>query len=197
MSVISRLLNREPHQRGLSIEPMRRRDLTAIQVIERQVYPQPWSVNVFTNEIEMARQGQRCYLVAMRDGHLVGYGGMMIIGDEAHITNIATDPAHQRQGIGRRLLAELAWEARRRNCVGLTLEVRLSNVGAQALYQQFGFEPAGIRRQYYENVEDAIVMWCNGIETAEYEVRLRQLSPHAGHPVADGDGRRTRRGRSE
>ena len=177
MSVLSRFLNRTPAPRGVVIEPMRRRDLTAIQVIERQVYPQPWSVNVFANEIEMTKQGQRYYICAHRAGHLVGYGGMMIVADEAHITNIATDPSRQREGIGRRLLAELAWEARRRRCVALTLEVRISNVAAQGLYRQFGFEPAGIRQRYYENVEDAIVMWCRGVDGDEYATRLRQLSP--------------------
>ena len=184
MSVLSRFLNREPPARGLVIEPMRRRDLTAIQVIERQVYPQPWSVNVFANEIEMARQGHRYYVSAHRAGLLVGYAGMMIVVDEAHITNIATDPNRQREGIGRRILADLAWEARRRNCVALTLEVRLSNVAAQGLYHQFGFEPAGIRQKYYENTEDAIVMWCRNIDTPEYAARLAQLSPDSTPPGA-------------
>ena len=179
MSVLSRLLNREPPARGLVIEPMRRRDLTAIQVIERQVYPQPWSVNVFVNEIEMARQGHRYYVCAHRSGLLVGYAGMMVVLDEAHITNIAADPARHREGIGRRLLAELAWEARRRGCTGLTLEVRLSNVAAQGLYHRFGFEPAGIRQRYYENTEDAIVMWCHDIDSAEYAELLTRLCPES------------------
>lgn len=179
MSVISRFLNRVPPARGLVIEPMRRRDLTAIQVIERQVYPQPWSVNVFANEIEMARQGQRYYVSAYRAGQLVGYAGMMIVVDEAHITNIASDPNRHREGIGRRLLADLAWEARRRHLTGMTLEVRISNVAAQGLYHQFGFEPAGVRQRYYENVEDAIVMWCHDIGSAEFAARLIQLSPES------------------
>ena len=175
MSVLSRFLNRPPSARGLVIEPMRRRDLPMIQVIERQVYPQPWSVNVFTNEIEMARQGQRYYICGHRAGELVGYAGMMIVTDEAHITNIAAAPSRQREGIGRRLLAELAWEARRRGCVALTLEVRMSNVAAQGLYRQFGFEPAGIRQKYYENVEDAIIMWAHDIDSPQYRARLRSL----------------------
>ncbi len=178
MSILTRLLNRiPPPPRDIAIEPMRRRDLTAIQVIERQVYPQPWSVNVFVNEIEMARQGHRYYVCAHREGQLVGYAGMMIVVDEAHVTNIAADPNRHHQGIGRRLLAELAWEARRRGCTGLTLEVRLSNVAAQGLYHLFGFQPAGIRQKYYENVEDAVVMWCHGIGSAEYAARLAELSP--------------------
>ncbi|MEO7397769.1 MAG: ribosomal protein S18-alanine N-acetyltransferase [Ilumatobacteraceae bacterium] len=179
MSVISRFLSRVPPARGVVIEPMRRRDLTAIQVIERQVYPQPWSVNVFANEIEMARQGHRYYICAHRAGQLVGYAGMMVVVDEGHVTNIATDPNRHREGIGRRLLADIAWEARRRQCSGLTLEVRLSNVAAQALYHQFGFEPAGVRQRYYENVEDAVVMWCHDIRSAEYAARLFRLSPES------------------
>jgi ribosomal-protein-alanine N-acetyltransferase len=179
VSVLSRLLNRDTPARGLVIGPLRRRDLTAIQVIERQVYPQPWSINVFLNEIEMARQGQRYYVVGYRGGQLVGYAGMMLVMDEAHITNIATDPNRWRAGVGRRLLADLAWEARRRGCTGLTLEVRMSNEAAQGLYHQFGFEPAGVRQKYYENTEDAIVMWCHNIDTPEYAARLRQICPEA------------------
>ncbi|CAB4865698.1 unannotated protein [freshwater metagenome] len=184
MSVLSRLLNREPAGSGLVIAPMRRRDLTAIQVIERQVYPQPWSANVFVNEIDMAREGQRYYIVAYRNGQLVGYAGMMIVLEEAHITNIASDPDRRREGIGRQLLADLAWEALRRGCTGLTLEVRLSNAAAQGLYQQFGFEPAGIRKKYYENTEDAMVMWCHNIDTADYVDRLRQVCPETAQRVA-------------
>ncbi|HEY4333589.1 MAG TPA: ribosomal protein S18-alanine N-acetyltransferase [Ilumatobacteraceae bacterium] len=179
MSVLSRFLNRMPPARGLVIEPMRRKDVAAIQVIERQVYPLPWSPTVFNNEIEMARQDQRYYICAFRAGQLLGYAGMMLVADEGHITNVAVDPNRQREGVGRRMLADLAWEARRRRCEGLTLEVRISNSAAQALYHQFGFEPAGIRQRYYENVEDAIVMWCHGIGTAAYAARLQQLSPES------------------
>jgi ribosomal-protein-alanine N-acetyltransferase len=185
MSVLTRFLNRTPPARGLVITPMRRRDLTAIQVIERQVYPQPWSINVFASEIELARQGQRYYVSAYRGGELVGYAGMMIVGDEAHVTNIAAEPRRQREGIGRRLLADLAWEARQRRCTAMTLEVRISNEAAQALYRLFGFEPAGIRQRYYENVEDAIVMWCHDIDTVDYANRLMQISPESSMRAVD------------
>ncbi len=177
MSVLSRLLHRDVPARGLEILPMRRRDFTAIQVIEHQVYPQPWSINVFLNEIELAKQGQRYYTVGYRGGELMGYAGMMLVLEEAHITNIATDPKRRRSGIARHLLADLAWEARRKGCTGLTLEVRISNVAAQGLYHLFGFEPAGVRPRYYENSEDAIVMWCHNIDSPEYAARLRLLCP--------------------
>jgi ribosomal-protein-alanine N-acetyltransferase len=77
------------------------------------------------------------------------------------------------------LLAELAWAAIRRGSTGLTLEVRVSNTAAQALYERFGFQAAGVRKRYYENVEDAIVMWCHGIVEAPYRERLRALCPEA------------------
>jgi ribosomal-protein-alanine N-acetyltransferase len=77
------------------------------------------------------------------------------------------------------LLAALAWEARRRGCEALTLEVRVSNTGAQALYRSFGFVPAGVRQRYYENTEDAIVMWCHDICEPEFAQRLTALCPEA------------------
>jgi [ribosomal protein S18]-alanine N-acetyltransferase len=182
MSVLSRLLSRSSPDDGLVISDMRRRDLTAIQVIERQVYPKPWSSAVFTSELDLAKEGQRKYITAYRHGDLVGYAGMMFAIDEAHVSNIAVDPTRQREGIGRRLLAELAWNARGRACTGMTLEVRISNVAAQELYRSFGFEAEGVRRNYYEAVEDAIVMWCHDIDSLEYGERLRELVPEVGLP---------------
>ncbi len=182
MNVISRLL-RSTRDDGtaqpLTIAAMRRRDLAAIQAIERQVYPKPWSMSVFTAELELVRPRKRYYITALDGTDLVGYAGLMLALDDAHVTNIAVDPSHQRGQIGSRLLAELAWEARRRTCAAMTLEVRVSNAAAQGLYRRFGFEAAGVRKNYYENVEDAIVMWCRGINTADYAARLRELSPEA------------------
>ena len=83
-----------------SIEPMRRRDVAAIQPIEQVSYPRPWSPAVFQSEIELTRRGERHYIVARRGGELVGYAGMMFVVDDAHVTNIATSPAHRQQGIG-------------------------------------------------------------------------------------------------
>ena len=100
----------------------------------------------------------------------------MILGvDEAHVTNIAVEPSRHRQGIGRQLLIHLIRAARSRGYKAMTLEVRVSNVGAQALYRRFGFAPAGIRTKYYEQTEDAIVMWAHDIDTPDYAVRLAEL----------------------
>jgi ribosomal-protein-alanine N-acetyltransferase len=181
MSMLSRLLRRDGDgaEGALVVEPMRRRDLGAIMPIERVSYPKPWSEQVFVNEIELSRRGERHYLVARRDGRLVGYAGSMFVVDDAHVTNICASPDARRGGIATRLLAELAWEAIDRGCAALTLEVRASNTGAQALYRRFGFVPVGVRQKYYENTDDAIVMWCHDIAEPPYRERLGELCPEA------------------
>ena len=179
MSVLSRLLRRPDEESEIVIEPMRRRDLTAIMAIENVSYPKPWTAGVFQSEIELSRRGERHYVVARRDQRLVGYAGAMFVVGDAHVTNIAASPEQRRRGVATRLLAELAWEAIRRDCQALTLEVRSSNTGAQALYRAFGFAPVGVRQKYYENVEDAIVMWCHDIAEAPYRDRLAELCPEA------------------
>lgn len=179
MSVLSRLLRRADGDAQLIVEPMRRRDLSSILAIENVSYPKPWTSGVFESEIEMARRGERYYVVARRDGQLVGYAGLMFVVGDAHVTNIACAPRHHRTGVATRLLAELAWEAVARQCQALTLEVRSTNTGAQALYRNFGFTPVGVRQKYYENVEDAIVMWCHDIAEDPYRQRLAELCSEA------------------
>lgn len=178
MSVLARLLGR-PDEHDLVLEPMRRRDIGAILRIERASYPRPWTENIFRNELEMASRGERTYLVARRDGAVVGYAGMMFVVDEAHVSNIAVAAGERRRGTGSTLLASLLHEARRRSCTGVTLEVRASNNGAQALYARAGFTEAGIRRNYYENTEDAIVMWLHDLQSDEVGARIAALAPEA------------------
>jgi ribosomal-protein-alanine N-acetyltransferase len=178
MSVLQRLLGK-PGDGDVVIEPLRRKHLAGIMPIEQAAYPKPWTLNVFHSEIEMMRRGERTYLVARQGATVLGYAGMLYAGDDAHITNIAVASQHQRRGLATRLLAELAWAAIRRGSTGLTLEVRVSNTGAQALYRRFGFESAGVRKNYYENVEDAIVMWRHGLLDTPCRELLRELCPEA------------------
>lgn len=178
MSMLARLLGRTESS-ALVVEPMRRRDLGAVMAIEQVSYPRPWTIGVFQGELDIARRGDRHYVVARAGGELVGYAGSMFVVDDAHVTNIAVAGSHRRDGVGTRLLAELAWTAITRDCQGLTLEVRASNEAAQALYRQFGFVPAGVRKRYYENTEDAIVMWCTDLSEPAYRERLAELCPEA------------------
>ena len=182
MSVLSRLLWRDADDH-LVIEPLRRRHLADVMEIEQVSYPKPWSRNVFQSELELARSGERYYVVARASGVVIGYAGLMFVVGDAHVTNIAVAADRQRSGVATRLLATLAWEAIDRGCEALTLEVRVGNTGAQALYRSFGFVPAGVRQRYYENTEDAIVMWCHDIAEADFRIRLSSLSPES---VPDG-----------
>jgi len=183
VSVIERLLRREtptPERtaRGvdLTIATLRRRDLrNGIMNIEAASYPRPWSRGVFETEIEQMKVGTRHYVVGRRGRTIVGYAGLWFGADEAHVTNVAVDPQQHRTGIASQLLLVQAAEAIRRECPAWTLEVRVSSVGAQELYRQFGFSPAGIRKKYYENTEDAIVMWCTDIQGADYAARLDEI----------------------
>ena len=186
MSVIERLLRRDAASGadviGANVlEPMQRRDLRrGVMAIESVSYPRPWSQGVFESELAQVRSGARRYLVARHAdgrgrGPIVGYAGLWFSGDEAHVTNVAVDPAQQRSGVATALLLGLADAAIERGCVAWTLEVRVSSTGAQELYRTFGFNPAGVRARYYENTEDAIVMWCNDIQGDDYRGLLDSL----------------------
>jgi ribosomal-protein-alanine N-acetyltransferase len=153
---------------------MRRRHLRGIMAIERQVYPRPWSPNLFLSEMSESRN--RCYLVARMDREVVGYGGVICYGEEAHITNVAVDPECHRRGIASRLLRELILSAVDLGAEAVSLEVRVTNWGAQRLYGRFGFRPVGVRKNYYQEInEDALIMWLDGIRTPDYARRLRAL----------------------
>jgi ribosomal-protein-alanine N-acetyltransferase len=125
---------------------------------------------------ELNLRAGRHYVAARLDGIVVGYGGIMLAVDEAHVTNIAVDPAWHRHQIGTRLLLNLCRAAAWKGMRHLTLEVRVSNEAAQAMYRRFGFETAGVRKNYYaETNEDALIMWAHDIHTPAYLQRLAQI----------------------
>jgi ribosomal-protein-alanine N-acetyltransferase len=99
----------------------------------------------------------------------------MFSGDDAHVTNVAVDPDWQGRGVATEIMLDLVILARDRGCLAMTLEVRHTNTAAQELYRRFGFVPAGIRKKYYENKDDAIIMWSHGIDTPEFLERVRLI----------------------
>jgi [ribosomal protein S18]-alanine N-acetyltransferase len=164
----------EPGPAELEILRMRRRHLKGIMAIERRVYPRPWSPSLFV--AEMSDPENRHYLVAKAGRDVVGYAGMISYGDEAHVTTIAVHPEHQRQHIGTRLLYELVEAAVDMGARAVSLEVRVSNWGAQRLYGRFGFRPVGVRKNYYQETnEDALIMWVDDIHGAEYQDLLERI----------------------
>ncbi len=133
-------------------------DIPLVQLVERKCFTTPWSRNIFVSEV--AQNDNAIYFVAVVGERIVGFAGIWIILDEGHITNIGVDPAFQRQGIGQGLMDNLTQAAVARGVVALTLEVRVSNTKAQALYNKLGFVPSGIRKEYYQDdKEDALIMW--------------------------------------
>jgi [ribosomal protein S18]-alanine N-acetyltransferase len=141
----------------LEIRPLALKDLSAIEEIERRSYPTPWSRSMFAGELTKASS---ISLGAFEVGRLVGYVVVSRYVDAWHVMNIAVHPAQRTRGVASALLERLfettADDARR----GYTLEVRVSNATAIALYERLGFEARGIRRGYYtDNREDALIMW--------------------------------------
>lgn len=164
------------------LTPMRRRHLRSVLRIESHTQPRGWSLGLFLGEL--ARPEGRSYLVAKVGSQVVGFAGMLFIGTDGHVTTISVDPAWRRQGIATRLLAELCREAIAAGATALTLEVRATNLGAQALYRGFGFAPAGVRRNYYKEIgEDALVMWAHDIDTDTYAARVERLEAALGEPT--------------
>jgi len=164
----------DPESVEVVVTPMRRRHLRGVLRIENQVYPRPWTLGLFMSELGF--RNSRVYVVAKVGNAVAGYGGLMLVEPDAHVTTIAVDPAWHRRTIGSRLLLVLARQAVDLGAHNLTLEVRMSNTGAQALYQRFGFAPAGVRKGYYaETNEDALVMWANDVHLPGYAARLAEI----------------------
>ena len=132
-------------------------DIPAVVELDRIAFSLPWPERSFRFEVA-DNPVARCW-VAEVEGRVVGMVVGWLLVDEIHIATIATHPDFRRQGIGRRLLSHTLRRALEDGAQSSFLEVRASNVGAQELYRQFGYEPTGRRKRYYkDNDEDAILM---------------------------------------
>lgn len=142
----------------IDIKAMELADLEEILTIENVSFPTPWSRSAFI--AELFDNARACYLTARVGHRIAGYVGAWLVVDEGHITNIAVHPDFRRRGIGEKLLRAIIDCCKSRGAKRMTLEVRVSNVNAQKLYEKVGFAGAGLRRRYYrDNNEDALIMW--------------------------------------
>jgi ribosomal-protein-alanine N-acetyltransferase len=138
-------------------------DLPAVLAIERRAFQTPWSLAMFV--LELSKPSGIC-LAAVRDQRLIGYLVCSRYADVWHLMNVAVTPGVRRRGIASRLMDHLFEEAGAD--ARYTLEVRTSNHGAIAMYERFGFQPAGFRRRYYhDNGEDALIMWLEARAAVE------------------------------
>lgn len=154
-----------------TICPLAPEDLDAVVELERATYSTPWSRAVF--EDELAQPG-RIYLVARDERGVAGYAGLLVVGEEAHVTTVAVAADRRGRLIGTRLMVELVSQVIDAGARHLTLEVRPSNTGAQALYRRFGMAPVGVRKNYYPD-EDALIMWVHDIDTPDYAALLADI----------------------
>lgn len=181
------------------LQPMHVRDIPEVLEIERICFSMPWSAHAYRYEIEentlswyvVARPApprqERGILGKVRAlcppslsrTPIIGYGGFWMMVDEAHISTLAVAPAYRRRGVGELLLLAMIEEADRRGAATVTLEVRVSNLAAQRLYEKYGFTVQGRRVRYYsDNGEDAYIMTTPPLRLASYREQLETLKAH-------------------
>lgn len=128
------------------IRKMEERDLDRIMEIEKDAFTIPWPKNSFL--LELTKNQLARYIVAEIDNVVVGYGGIWLIIDEGHITNIAVESKYRNMGVGKSIVEGLIYLCMKHNIIAMTLEVRASNIVAQKLYKKYGFVESGIRPNY-------------------------------------------------
>ena len=149
-------------------------DIPAVHRIERASFAVPWPDGAYRNELVTNRLAS--YVVARAGDEVVGFAGLWVMVDEAHITTFAVDPRWRRRGVGQWLLVRLFELADARRAREATLEVRLSNMPARRLYEKYGFRPVGIRPRYYsDNGEDALIMTTESLVAPAMRDRLGRL----------------------
>ena len=188
------------------IEPMRIQDLSQVRRIERESFPTPWPRNSYRREIlnnarahyfvvriaggqnKSASRRSPWFLCSLLPfGHkeacdIVAYAGIWTMMEEAHITTIATATNYRRRGLGELLIVEMVKLAITEGVEKLTLEVRMSNEAAQALYRKYGFSEGGLRPRYYsDDFEDALIMRRENIDSAKFRARVEAGEVALGH----------------
>ncbi|KAB2329356.1 ribosomal-protein-alanine N-acetyltransferase [Cytobacillus depressus] len=135
-------------------------DVNELFEIEQASFTLPWTKEAFHNEF---LQNKFAIYIGLEDeGKVIGYCGVWVVIDEAHITNVAVLPEYRGKKLGEALMKQVMEVASEKGAKSMTLEVRVSNHIAQSLYRKLGFQDGAIRKKYYlDNQEDALVMWVN------------------------------------
>lgn len=150
---------------AIGFRPMIWDDIDAVVALEKASFSLPWTRTAF--ESELTTNSLAHYIIMEEDGHLVGYAGMWVILDEAHVMNVAILPSRRAQGLGKLLMQKLIETAVNLGALTMTLEVRRSNHAARRLYEWIGFVERGVRPGYYtDNGEDALLLWLEELKQA-------------------------------
>jgi ribosomal-protein-alanine N-acetyltransferase len=164
----------------VQLRPLKEEDIPQVTAIDREAFPTLWPPANYDREL---KNGLAHYIVACSDEsqYVLGFAGIWLLADEAHITNIAVREKHRRRGIGERLLIAIIELAIELGAKLITLEVRASNLDAQKLYARYGFVRVGLRRGYYtDNREDAVLMSIEDAPAAKARLeRLKQAHAEA------------------
>ena len=193
------------------IEPMVQDDVPEVSQVERRCFTNPWPSSAYRRELrdtehnyylvvrwrpphqhqgEARPRGGLSLLPFVRRSEppkpaILGFGGMWNMLDEAHITTIGVLPEQRGRSLGELLFVTMIDEAIRRHSRWVTLEVRVSNDGAQALYEKYGFTRQGLRKRYYsDNGEDAHIMWSPPLDSATTLGHLAELRAALGPKLA-------------
>ncbi len=158
----------------MQVVTMEEDDIEQVRLIEQASFQKTWAPEAFTTEL---RHNQAAHYLVMRgpQERVVGYTGAWLVADEAHITSIAIDPNRRGQGLGKLLLLRLLQYCGQRQAHWVTLEVRADNRAALALYRRFGFARVALRKAYYEQKYDAVVMWAGNLLSESYQERLAAI----------------------
>jgi [ribosomal protein S18]-alanine N-acetyltransferase len=148
--------------KSVRLDVLREEHIPRILEIEAVTNGAPWSERAFRNELA---HNDRIFLVAFDGSQIVGYGGVWLVIDEAHVTTLAIAESQRRQGIGLKLMIELLKQSMEAGMVCSTLEVRAGNEAAIKLYEKLGYRETAKRKRYYpDNNEDAAVMWLYDLD---------------------------------
>lgn len=158
----------------ITVRAMRKADVKAVYEIEVRSFRTPWSYRSLMGEL---KNNVAHYIVMEKDGEIIGYCGMWVLFEEAHITNIAVHPSFRGAGYGKQLLHASMRVAASFGAEMMTLEVRETNAVAQNMYGEMDFLEQGRRKRYYTDTgEDALLLWNRKIvKTIEQNACLGQL----------------------
>lgn len=144
----------------IEIREMLAKDIQEVLAVDEQIFTSSWTEGIFKHELLDNEYAH--YFVVEANGEIIGYAGLWIVEDDAQMTNIGLLQKYRGYKIGEKLFGFALQYAMNNGVKRLSLEVRVSNIPAQKMYEKFGLVPGGIRKKYYiDNNEDAIVMWVN------------------------------------